>query len=486
MKLPKILSNSLIYTVIAFVQKGISFFLLPLYTYYLMPSDYGVMSVVTSITNFISIFILFSFTSTATRFYYKRREHDYARQLWGTLILLVLINTVIISTICFVFHKFLIDPVLGDIPFTPYLVVGLLTTIVSPLYLFFQAYLQTIQEGRKYGLNSLLYFLLQVGLTILFLVKFNMGVMGVLFANLITAVVFFVYAFFFFLKMKLVWRVDREIASSAIKYATPLFPHHLFAWSSGMIDRIMLNSLSSSSSAGLYSSAQQFGHIISTVEVNVNRAFAPWFYERVGITKHDEVIKKTMYFLITLYCIIAFSFSLFAQDIIQLMTAPSYHSIWVYVPFICFANVFQGVYYIYSNFLFLDKTKYVFYCTLSSAILIIGLNLLLIPRLGVLGTVISAAIAIIVRSLVCLWLASKSPKFIRIDYLKVGATILVLFGLTMLQFAFSSFGIITKLLLKTFIFLVAISIIYTIYRDTIHLFINNFLHAKNNSNCKNN
>lgn len=486
MKVPKIISNSLIYTVIAFIQKGISFFLLPLYTYYLMPSDYGVMSVVTSITNFISIFILYSFTSTATRFYYKRREHDYARQLWGTLILLVLINTVIIGTICFVFHTYLIDPVLGEIPFAPYLVIGLLTTIVSPLYLFFQAYLQTIQEGKKYGKNSLLYFLLQVGLTVLFLAKFNMGVMGVLLANLITAVVFFVYAFFFFLKMKLVWRVDREIATSAFKYATPLFPHHLFAWSSGMIDRIMLNALSSSSSAGLYSTAQQFGHIISTVEVNVNRAFAPWFYERVGNPSHDEVIKKLMYFLITLYCIIAFSFSLYAQEIIQLMTAPSYHSVWVYVPFICFVNVFQGIYYIYSNFLFLDRTKYVFYCTLSSAVLIVVLNFILIPRFGVLGTVISAAAAIIVRSFVCMGLASKSPKFIRIDYFKVSVTIIVLFGLSMLQFVLSPLYVVPKLLVKTIILLFALGSLYWLYKDTVFLFVNVFLHAKTNSNYKKN
>ena len=482
MKVPKILSNSLIYTVIAFVQKGISFFLLPLYTYYLMPSDYGVMSVVTSITNFISIFILFSFTSTATRFYYKRREHDYARQLWGTLILLVLINSVVIGTICFVFHKYIIDPVLGEIPFAPYLVIGLLTTIVSPLYLFFQAYLQTIQKGKKYGTNSLLYFLLQVGLTVLFLAKYNMGVLGVLFANLITAVIFFIYAFFFFLKMKLVWRVDKEIATSAIKYATPLFPHHLFAWSSGMIDKIMLNSLSSSSSAGLYSTAQQFGHIISTVEVNVNRAFAPWFYERIGNPSHDEVIKKLMYFLITLYSIIAFSFSLFAQDIIQLMTSPSYHGLWVYVPFICFVNVFQGIYYIYSNFLFLDRTKYVFYCTLSSAVLIIVLNFILIPPLGVMGTVVSAAVAIIVRSLVCLWFASKSSKFIRIDYLKVFVTIFVLFSLSMIQFALSSLENIPKLLFKSLILFIALGTLFWIYKDTIQLFINFFFHAKTNKN----
>lgn len=485
MKVPKILSNSLIYTVIAFIQKGISFFLLPLYTYYLMPSDYGIMSVVTSITNFVSIFILFSFTSTATRFYYRRREHDYARQLWGTLILLVLINTVVIGTLCFVFHRYLIDPVLGEIPFSPYLIIGLLTTIVSPLYLFFQAYLQTTQKGKQYGTNSLFYFLLQVGLTVLFLVKFHWGVMGVLYANLITAVVFFIYAFVFFLKMKLEWRINKEIASSAIKYATPLFPHHLFAWSSGMIDRIMLNSLSSSTSSGLYSSAQQFGHIVNTVEINVNRAFAPWFYERIGKRKNEDTIRELMYLLIAFYCVIAFVFSLFSKEIIHLMTASSYHSIWVYVPFLCFANVFQGVYYIYSNFLFLDRTKYVFYCTLTSAVLIITLNFIFIPRYGVLGSVASSAISIIMRSFVCIWLASKSPNFIRVKYSRIILTIVLLFGLSMLQFFFSTTALIPGLLLKALILIMAIGILFWSYKDSLEL-IKGLLHEKNIGSHKEN
>lgn len=478
MKVPKILSNSLIYTVIALIQKGISFFLLPLYTYYLMPSDYGVMSVVTSITNFLSIFILFSFTSTATRFYYKRREHDYARQLWGTLILLVLVNTVVIGTLCFVFHKNLIDPVLGEIPFSPYLVVGLLTTIVSPLYLFFQAYLQTIQKGKQYGTNSILYFLLHVGLTVLFLVKFHWGVMGVLYANLITAVVFFIYAFFFFIKMKLEWRINKEIATSAVKYATPLFPHHLFAWSSGMIDRIMLNSLSSSTSSGLYSSAQQFGNIINTVEANVNRAYAPWFYERIGNKGSEEVIKKLIYLLITIYSLIAFIFSLYSKEIIQLMTAPSYHGIWIYVPFLCFANVFQGVYYIYSNFLFLDRTKYVFYCTLTSAVLIIALNFILIPFYGVLGTVISAAVAIVARSLICLWLASKSPYFIRVNYATIILTIGLLFGFSMIQFVIPSSRVFQTIMIKSVMLLIVGGVLLWINKDSILILKKYFLHAK--------
>ena len=159
-----------------------------------------------------------------------------------------------------------------------------------------------------------------------------------------------------------------------------------------------------------------------------------WINYRLNWMSKSMLIRKLIYFLVTLYSVIAFAFSLFSKEIIHLMLAPSYHEIWVYVPFLCFANVFQGIYYIYSNFLFLDRTKDVFYCTLSSAVIVIALNFVLIPHLGILGTVISAAIALIVRSIICLWLASRTPAFIRVNYFRIFITILGLFGLALLPF----------------------------------------------------
>ena len=71
MQIPKILQNSAIYTVIMVLQKGISFFLMPLYTAFLSPVDYGILGVVSSISSFLSVFISLGLETAAARFYYK-------------------------------------------------------------------------------------------------------------------------------------------------------------------------------------------------------------------------------------------------------------------------------------------------------------------------------------------------------------------------------------------------------------------------------
>ena len=85
-------------------------------------------------------------------------------------------------------------PLARGIEFYPFLFIALLTTIVNPLYLYFQTYLQTIQDAKRYAINMLTNFGINVSLILILLIIFNKGVLGILYANLITAILFFLYS----------------------------------------------------------------------------------------------------------------------------------------------------------------------------------------------------------------------------------------------------------------------------------------------------
>ena len=70
MSVSKLLKNSGIYVIVSMLQKCISFFLLPLYTAFLTPADYGILNVVSSISSLLSVFFLLSLNSAGARFYY--------------------------------------------------------------------------------------------------------------------------------------------------------------------------------------------------------------------------------------------------------------------------------------------------------------------------------------------------------------------------------------------------------------------------------
>jgi O-antigen/teichoic acid export membrane protein len=190
----KVLKNSGIYGIVSILQKAIGFFLLPLYTAYLSTTDYGIIGVVSSIVSFLSLFYMLSLNGAVTRFYYEyKSDEERVKELWGTIITFVLINSLLLSSILFTFHKYLLDPFAKGINFYPYIFLGLIAITLNPMYSIFQSTLQTRQIGRKYGLNNLIFFIINLVLTIILVVVFNLKAVGVLLAAAITNGIFFIY-----------------------------------------------------------------------------------------------------------------------------------------------------------------------------------------------------------------------------------------------------------------------------------------------------
>lgn len=428
------------------LQKGISFFLMPLYTAFLSPADYGILGVVSSVSSFLSLFISLGLETAAARFYYKNnKDEGYAKKVYGNVALVILANSLLWGSVFIGGHKWIVDPIVGDIEFFPYVFIGILNVIVTPMYLLYQSYLQTRQDATHYGINSLFCFLLQVTLTVLSLTVFKLGIFGVLLSQLVTAVVFFIYVIIVFLrKQSLV--IERPILKDCLKYSLPLLPHTLANWSNGTLDKLLVNGIRSQSDAGMYNVGQQYGSVMSIVANAVNNAYVPWFYEKVNEGKHGlKRIVQTAYASICLISLIAIAMSLFAREIFSIMIPnPAYDGVWKIVPCIVFAYVFQSLYFFFVNVLFLKDTQVIFTITITAVAVNICLNLLLIPEWGFVGGAVACLLTYFTKSVMALVVSSIKNTVIRFNWLLMYIIVLIAFfiSLSSLYLHFESIWII--------------------------------------------
>lgn len=414
MYIPKILTNSFVYTVLGVLQKAINFFLLPLYTIYLTPADYGVINVVMSIASFFSFFFTLSLQGASTRFNFKYADDsEKVRKIWGTNFLAICFNSLLWGILIFLTHRFVLDKISGDIAFYPYLLIGLLTTLLSPLYLYYQAYLQAKQKALAFSINSLLFLFVTILSTILLVVFLRMEALGVLIANLIVNSIFVIYVIIVF-SYKVRLRIDAELLKESLSYSLPLLPHNLSGWVNGMLDRLFINKLVNAASVGLYSIGNQFGFIINTLGLGINQAFVPWFFEKEKSEVGCKQIVHMANIGIGILLIISFSISIFAKEILFLMTSPSYHVAWKIIPVLCYANLFDCFYYFFVAVLFLNKTSHLSYVTFSSAIIGAIINYVFILNLGYMGAAYSLLFVQLVKSIVVLILSLKKRP--DIDY----------------------------------------------------------------------
>src|SRR5690554_1495885 len=136
----KVLENSLFYVVSSLLVRAIAFFLLPIYTYFLTPDDYGMVNLITSFIDVATFIIAFSLYSAAIRFYtdYKG-DRTKLKRLYGTIISFVIISGIISLIIAIIFRNSVVSIFFDGIAFFPVVFLAFLFLIFLSLHTMHQS-----------------------------------------------------------------------------------------------------------------------------------------------------------------------------------------------------------------------------------------------------------------------------------------------------------------------------------------------------------
>lgn len=468
----RVFKNSAIYTVVTLLQRSAGFLLLPVYTFFLTPDDYGHLSVILSVSNFISIVILLAIPYATARFNFKvTGDDEKMRALWGNNLLLVLLSTFLIGTVLLLFHRYLLDPFTKGIPFYPLLFINLLTTMLGPLYVFYQSYLQTGQNGKRYGVNLAMNFTINTVLIILFVAGFRMGVKGVLLANLVSALLFAVYVMIAFLpRLKL--RFSKDQTKETLRFSLPLIPHSLSFWTVGMMDRMFLLNSRGAAETGIYSVGNQVGATMNVITSSINQAYSPWFYDLIRDPQRNvPVVVKTANIICAVYCLAALAISFFSKEIIQLLAGQQYTESWKIIPLTAFACVLMGYYHFFANVVLLEeKTKHIAMVSITSAVCSVLLNIWAVPAFGAFGAAVSMFVAYLLTSLLALLLSRKFRKDIRFSYASMYAIFLLTFLASLLAYCGDGMQPMLFLLIKAIVLFFFIVAFFLQHKNDISMF----------------
>jgi O-antigen/teichoic acid export membrane protein len=412
----KVLVNSGIYGISNILIKGVNFFLLPLYTVYLTTQDYGILSVVNSYTYLFTIIFTFGLSRSTVRFYFiYRKNPDDVKKLWGTIITFIYTSALFFGIIFILFKSFLITPFIKNIDFFPYIFLGMMTVFLNPAFAVYQSTLPARHKAAKYGIQNISRATIRISITLLLVVVIELGVVGVLLSQVITAFVFLIYTFFAF-RSEITLGFNKKMLKETLSYSVPLIPISLANWFYTTIDIIFLNNLKSTASAGIYNIGFQLGGILLLIIDSVHSAFKPFFYESMeeGESGKIKIINYAEAFVI-FYAFAALSISFWGKDLLQLMVTKDFREGWIVIPFISFSFVFSGIQYFfyYPVEYSLKGAKYLNIPTFLSAGVNIVLNYLLIPIFGIIGAALTTLIAHIVSTSITLLI---STKFVYIPY----------------------------------------------------------------------
>jgi O-antigen/teichoic acid export membrane protein len=399
--------HSAVYTAGDVLNRGIAFLLIPLYTAFLTPTDYGILAITATVASILGVLYLQSLETALTRFHYDLTDPEDRRRYYGTIWLLMVGFVIAASLVMELIGPSLASLVFADVPYVPYLRLVVWTTaLTNSTFVLLRAALRVQERPVAFIALNIGVFLIDTAFVIYFVAVRGQGALGNLQGRFLGTLLVAVPAAVVYLRQaRLQWSGDDARAS--LRFALPLIPHLLSLWVLNLSDRVVLQRYVSLAEVGIYSLGYQVAAIVQLFAFSAMNAWSPYFYKTAGQPGASRTLARfaTYYWLVVL--VLATGVSVLAKDVLAIMASrPAYHVAYRVVPWVAFGFVMRGFYFVFVTALYYTKrVKALPIVTVAAGLLNIGLNLLLVPRYGYMAAAVNTFVAYAAQAVVMYFFA---------------------------------------------------------------------------------
>ena len=456
----KIIKNTSVYTIGNIIPKAAGFFLLPIYTRYLTPADYGIVSSMQVLNTILAVVFTLAVERSVYRLYWDYKTEKEKKDYLGSIFVALVCIATIVLALLFLF-KGLLGLIYKSIPFYPFYAYAIVTAYFSVFERLPKIYLQLQQKAGSFVILSIMQFVANTAFILWFIVGLKTGAEGMLKGQMLGHVL--MLPVFLFIGFKIInFTVKLSIVRKSLNFSLPMVPTLLCAWVLNLSDRIFIERYFSLADVGIYSLGYNIAGLVFIIAGSFSLAYSPVFYKLAG--SHNRVAaKRTLYSYNNMYVMIillvCFLVSFFSKEVIVILLDPRFAEAHKIVPIIALAYFISiGASLLNLSIYQEKKTVAIMFIQIFGASLNIALNFLLVPNFGAYGAAYATVLSF-TAILICKYLYAKKCYFIDYDWNKIMMGLLLAVPLVSTVY-FINMNIYLSLFVKLFIVTCALLFLY--------------------------
>ena len=388
-RLKELFRHSAIYGLGSIVARMLGVLLLPLYTRYLSPSDYGLIETLVALSAVLTALVAQAMKSAFFRFYFDSAELERRLLVVRTAFWYVLAASTLTLTVGLALSP-QISWVLFHTQHHADLVIAAFIGLWAAMnYEQMTSLFRVEQRSNAYVAATLANVGITIGATVLLVVAFDQGPLGVLVGNFTGTLIVYA-ALLLYSRRALGFQFDRKLYRAMNRFGLPLVPSAVALWLINFSDRFFLVKLTDSHEVGLYSIGVRLASAIVLLLTAFRLAWPAFAYS----IEDDREARRTYSFVLTYVIFVcswlALALGLLAPWILRLITTrPFYPAEDVVAPLAFGVAAFAGYVVVQIGTGRARRTRANWVVTGAAAALNIVLNLALIPPYGRMGAAIS-------------------------------------------------------------------------------------------------
>ena len=406
-----LLGNALIYILSDGITKALSFLILPVFPFYLIPEQLGIAANFDVLQSILMLLAGQAIVNALPYFYYDRSREEIGLLVSNLLFIIIVVN------LCFLIIILLIYGLIDE-----YLHIGLflqlltLISVIANLLLSINLILYRLEEKPFVFLKlQLLQSLIYVFLLILLVVCLRKEALGKIYSAVFScSIVCLLHIYLLYKRGYLIWKIDRNSIGELLRFGIPLLPHSLSFWIKSGMDKILLTTFCGLSVNGLYSMAMSFGAIYSIFKVAFDNAYIPYLQKRISKMTFDnqkaekKQLVRISYIISSVFFLLFFVVMFICWILIQYVLSDLYRDSFQFIPWILFSLTIYSFYSLVVQYPYTaKKTLGLGIITFSGSIIQLLLTFVLVRMLGADGIKYSLVIGALVTMFSVWWYSNR-------------------------------------------------------------------------------
>jgi len=429
-----LLSGSILYGLSSMLPRAVMFLLLPVYTKYLSPADFGNFQFVLACTAFAKLLINLGLTTSFWKFYTKDGENK------GGVLVNIIFCQLAVGFVFLVTGYFMYSLFMPDSGLLGLMLILLAGEIIGLLYDTTLLVLRAHEKQKKYLAVSFFYSVIFFTFSIYFIVVIRQNYYGAIYAYS-AAYAFLGLVLYGLLRKQFRGSFDISLIKEVIRYGFPIMLANLAAVIVALSDRPILKLFVSDSELGLYTFGFKLGDLVKMLLITP--FFLAWNPIRWDIYRDQNgrlifsKINDILFFALSFLglCIVSCAPLL---CLIFASTKEYYEGLSI-APLIGLGSIFFGLYYYNAmGLLFENHTKQIFFIVIVASIVNIVFNFMLIPFMGMYGAAVASCTSYFVMYVQAALLSQKYYPIKRNYVFESGCVGLLIVISLILSFTFSS------------------------------------------------
>ena len=402
----KLMSGSVALMISQSSMKLVKLLVLPVMTYYLSPRDFGIIASIKMVQGFLILLYNPGVISGLSRLYYDTEDEKERKMLFGSTLLFFTLISVSVTLLIILLGEEVFRKAFNEFDLYPYGIIAvLIAALVQPKRLW--SSLMTFKyKVTKIAFFSFIQLAIDVGISLYLVVIAGWGVNGRV-AGMVAGVVFIFIVSIVTLIKYIQWKFSVLKMVEILKFSLPLAPA-IWAYSVlDIADRFLIEHYIGLTDLGIYSVAYILSSVPLFLSLGFRKMWTPIFFENMNEKRYEQIDSMVKLFLI-LYSAVCGGLILYSEEVVEIFLAKGFNTSKTIIPWVVLGVFFLGILPVSTSFITYEKKfKKVSLNALFSALVNIILNIILLPRIGVIGSAIATFIAYLIYFMLNVFTAGR-------------------------------------------------------------------------------